>query len=116
MYCILSRLQVQYLEVTKTNDASSICTFLDPKFKYKFFDEERLKIVKQLVSSECNTVCVNTENEDLAPRCKKPRRKLAAILGNLTESAEPKNNSVDNEIENYIYSPTINIEHNPLNW
>ena len=116
-----------------------ISSFLDPRFKSKYFGDSALEDVKlQVVSEAIAAVSVHQQQQPLSPASHststvegmppQPKRRKMKTLGTSTFFKENEDEDIDNpsllsseekitkEIEVYMSSPQIDAEDEPLVW
>ncbi|XP_039519610.1 E3 SUMO-protein ligase ZBED1-like [Pimephales promelas] len=126
---ILNYINKHYEDET-TQELLDIATFLDPRFKTNYTDEDKLPNIKARVMSDMDMSShkdtyepgssTSRENPDidLPPPGKKARKSLGSFFK--TTSAMPAalqlEEAIASELNSYLLSPSIDSEEDPLKW
>lgn len=115
MQTILNKLNERYRTNIHTYNVLSLSTFLDPRFKQKYFKENEITSIKQLIIPDMESIEPSNQepNQQVA---KKPKTGLAAVFLSDVESEVEIDKTPENEIDNYLKGLPIAMNEDPLHW
>lgn len=91
-------------------------TFLDPRFRLYFFDDDDKDNIKESIIDELKIIC---KDHNLEPTIKSPPKKKKKGLAAFLEDDNLIDNSKDRDaadIEKYLSLPKVGLDDNPLAW
>ncbi|KAK7889268.1 hypothetical protein WMY93_024828 [Mugilogobius chulae] len=102
-----------------TQELLDMACILDPRFKAGYISPDKLLNMKARVTSE--GMSSKEQNKDVQPPedvSKKPRKSLGSFFKTVAPSSIAPSSSaaVEGELNNYLLSPTIDSEEDPLSW
>ncbi|KAI5105043.1 zinc finger BED domain-containing protein 1-like, partial [Silurus meridionalis] len=126
---ILNYINKHYEDET-TQELLDTTTFLDPRFKTSYTDEDKLQNIKARVMSDMEMSSHKDTSESVSNRCRgnpdinlpPPGKKARKSLGSFfkTTSAMPAalrlEEAIASELNSYLLSPSIDSEEDPLKW
>lgn len=107
------------LSVYESEESYTIASVLDPRFKVRWCDEEKLNEPLTIVRLKASQTEIFQKNNPSEEELSLPKKKPKSNFFNFMSPSRPKpkrSASVGNELDNYLSEPCMDMDSNPLEY